>query len=205
MHELNRYVEPNNPVLRKIAEDISVDEIVEPEIQSIVERLFQLAYPEQGDKSKPVLVGLAAPQIGIPKRIILVDVGADGKGGTANLQAFINPEIVSESEETTEGYEGCRSTDRVCGIVERHTEVTIKAYDRDGNPIKQAVSGFPAVVFQHEIDHLNGIVFVERVKRDEDLHWVENDKFPEYRKNWRNWPHKTSRERWKQIQGVSII
>lgn len=201
MHELNRYVEPNNPVLRKIAEGIPAEEIIKPETQSVIDRMFQLAYPEQGDKSKPVLVGLAAPQIGISKRIILVDVEADGKGGTGNLQVFINPEIISQSEETVEGYEGCRSTDRVCGIVERRKEVTIKAYDRNSNQVEQVVSGFPAVVFQHEIDHLNGIVFVERVKRDEDLHWVEKAEFPEYRKNWRNWPNKISRERWKQIQG----
>lgn len=204
MHEVNRYVEPNNPVLRKIAEAIPLGEIAEPETQSIVERMFQLAYPEQGDKTKPVLVGLSAPQIGISKRIILVDTGADGKGGAGNLQAFVNPEIISESEETVEGYEGCRSTDRVCGIVERRKEVTIRAYDPDGNKIEKDVSGFPAIVFQHEIDHLNGMVFVERVKRDEDLHWVEKEEFPEYRKNWRNWPNKISRERWKQIQEANV-
>lgn len=204
MHEAYRYVEPSNPVLREIAEVIPVEEIIKSETQSVVDRMFQLAYPEQGDKSKPVLVGLAAPQIGISKRIILVDIGADGKGGTANLQAFINPEIISESQDTVEGYEGCRSTDRVCGIVERRKQVTIKAYDRTGNQIEKAVSGFPAIIFQHEVDHLDGIVFVERVKNDEDLHWVEKEEFPDYRKNWRTWPNKTTRERWRQIQGADI-
>lgn len=201
MHEFYHYVEPNSPVLRKTAEIVPVGEIIKPETQAVIDRMFQLAYPEQGDKSKPVLVGLAAPQIGISKRIILVDIGADGKGGTANLQAFVNPEIISESEETIEGYEGCRSTDRVCGIVERRTEVRIKAYDRDGNLMEQVVSGFPAVIFQHEIDHLDGIVFVDRVKRDEDLHWVEKEDFPQYRKDWKNWPHKITRQQWRQIQG----
>lgn len=203
MHEAFSYVEPNNPVLREVAEPIALDEITDPEIQSVIDRMFQIAYPAQQDKSKPVLVGLAAPQIGVSKRIILVDVEADGKGGTANhLKAFINPEITSESEETVEGYEGCRSTGRVCGIVERRSEIKIKAIDREGNQIEQAVSGFTAVIFQHEIDHLNGIVFVERVKKEEDLHWVEKEEFPEYRQNWRNWPNKVSRERWEQIQRI---
>lgn len=203
MHEHNRYVEPNNSVLREIAKPVLLEDITKPEMQSVIDRMFQLAYPEQGDKSKPVLVGLAAPQIGISKRIILVDVGADGKGGTSNLQVFVNPEIISESKETIEGYEGCRSTDRVCGIVERRKKVRIRAYDRAGHQIEQDVSAFPAVIFQHEIDHLDGIVFVDRVKRDEDLHWVEKKEFPQYRKDWKNWPHKVSRERWRQIQGLS--
>ena len=202
MTEAYRYAELSDPVLRVVADVIPIDEITNPEIQTLIDRMFQLAYPEQGDKSKPVLVGLAAPQIGVSKRVIFVDVEADGKGGTGNLQAYINPEIVEESQEQIEGYEGCRSTSRVCGIVDRAKQVKVRAYTREGQRVEQEVSGFPAVVFQHEIDHLNGIVFVERVRSDEDLHWVEKENFPQYRLNWRNWPHKISRERWKEIQGT---
>lgn len=203
MIEAYTYAEPNDPVLREVAEEVLPDRIASPEIQELIDKMFQLAYPEQGDKSKPVLVGLAAPQIGVSKRVVFVDIQADGKGGSGNLQAFINPEIIEESEEQIEGYEGCRSTSRVCGIVERAKEIKIRAYTRDGRQIEEEISGFPAVVFQHEIDHLNGIVFVERVKRNEDLHWVEKDEFPSYRQNWRIWPNKVSKEVWRVIQGTA--
>lgn len=203
MNRTYRFVKPNNPILRKVAETINPEDIKEEKIKLIIEQMLQLAYPERGNKKRPVLVGLAAPQIGIPKRIILVDIGADGKGGTSSLSVFINPEIISKSKEMIKGYEGCRSTDRVCGIVKRRKTIKVKAYDRESNQVEQEVSEFSAAIFQHEIDHLNGILFTERVKKDEDLHWVEKKEFPKYRKNWKNWPNKVTRERWNEIQGLS--
>ena len=76
-----RFVLPNNPILNKIADDVDITKILSPEISDLIEQMLNVAYGEQTDRSKPVLVGLAAPQIGISKRIILVDVGADGHGG----------------------------------------------------------------------------------------------------------------------------
>lgn len=118
-------VAPNNPVLNKIAQAIKEEDITSEETKNTIEKLLNIAYGEQKDRSKPVLVGLAAPQAGISKRIILVDIGADGHGGVSNLQVFINPEIVWHSDETQEWYEGCYSTDRVCGIVERPVSIKL--------------------------------------------------------------------------------
>lgn len=202
MTEAYHYSEPSDPILREIAIPIAIDEIKSPNTQLLNDAMFDLAYPNQGDRSKAVLVGLAAPQIGVRKRLILVDLAADGRGNSGGLQAFINPEILFSSSEMFEGYEGCRSTDRVCGIVERAREVRVRAYTRDGQLVEESVDGFPAVIFQHEVDHLNGIVFVDRVKKEENLHWVEKGEFPLYRKNWRDWPNKVSREDWEKIRNI---
>ena len=148
------------------------------------------------------MVGLAAPQIGISKRIILVDIGADGHGGVANLRAFINPKITDSSKETNEWYEGCYSTDHVCGIVKRPTKIQISAFNQNGQEIKEEYEGYVARIFQHEIDHLNGREFISYITDDNNLHWVEENEFPEYRNNeaWRTWPRKCSRQTWETIK-----
>src|SRR3990167_1877821 len=190
---IEKFVKPNDPVLIKKAEEINPEEIKFPEIQEVIERMLNAAYGEQGDKNKPLLVGLAAPQIGISKRIILVDVAARGKGNVGDLRVFINPEITWKSEEEAEWYEGCYSTSRVCGIVTRPTTIKLSAYNQDGQKIEGAeYSGYTARIFQHEIDHLDGREFVTHITNDDNLHWVEEEEFPEYRNNegWRHWTKK---------------
>jgi len=198
------FVLPNDPVLNKIAEAIKPKKITTEEIRKTIEKLLNIAFGEQKDRSKPVLVGLAAPQAGISKRIILVDVGADGHGGVSNLQVFINPKITWSSEEKTEWYEGCYSTERVCGIVERPISVQMEAYDQNGKFSKKQYGGYVARIFQHEIDHLNGKEFVTHIRDDSKLHWVEDNEFPLYRDKeaWRNWPNKCPRDRWEKIKGI---
>lgn len=181
-----------------------MNKINSPEIQKLAQKMLAKAYPEQGDKSKPVLVGLAAPQVKISKRIILVDVGADGHGGVSDLRVYIDPKITWESEEKEEWYEGCYSTDRVCGVVSRPKTIKIKAYTKSGKPVEEKHTGYVARIFQHEIDHLNGIEFVTHIRDDDKLHWVEDNEFPIYRNNegWRNWPKKCPREKWEKIKGI---
>ncbi|MBP9816327.1 peptide deformylase [Candidatus Woesebacteria bacterium] len=196
-------VAPNDPVLIKIAEEIPPEKIPTPETQEIIEKLLNIAHGEQADRTKPVMVGLAAPQAGISKRIILVDVGADGHGVVSDLRVYLNPEIAWSSEEKEEWYEGCYSTDSVCGIVERPRKVKVAAYDRKGERIEEEYEGYVARIFQHEIDHLNGKEFVTHITNDDNLHWVEDNEFPQYRdiEAWRNWPNKCPRERWEKIKG----
>lgn len=195
---------PDDPILMKKAEKVSVKEITSPKTQKIIEKMLRFAYPEQSDRKKPVLVGLAAPQVKIPKRIILVDVKADGHGVVGDLRVYINPEIIWESKEKEEWYEGCFSTDRVCGIVSRPKSVKVRAYNREGKRIEEKHTGYVARIFQHEIDHLNGKEFVTHIEDDDKLHWVEDDEFPQYRDKeaWRNWPNKCPRERWEKIKGI---
>lgn len=202
--DTSKFVAPNDPILVKTAEEIPVDQITSQETKAIIQKMLNVGLGEQGDPTKPLLVGLAAPQIGISKRIILVDVSARGKGNVGDLRVFINPEITWSSKETNEWYEGCYSTDRVCGIVERPTRVKVKAYNQDGQLIENEYGGYTARIFQHEIDHLNGKEFVSHITDDNKLHWVEEDEFPEYRNNegWRNWPKKCPREKWENIDNT---
>lgn len=197
-------VGPSDPILYKRAAIISPKHITSPQTQEIIEKLLNIAYGEQRDKSKPILVGLAAPQAGISKRIILVDIGADGHGGVSNLQVFINPQITYMSPETKEWYEGCFSTDRVCGIVTRSKRVKIVSYDTLGKKSEHEYVGYVARIFQHEIDHLNGKEFVTHIKRPANLHWVEDEQFPIYRDReaWRTWPYKCSFETWEKIKSL---
>lgn len=200
----DKLVNPNDPILIKIAQAIPEDKINSPETKGIIDTLLNIAYGEQEDRKRPVLVGLAAPQAGISKRIILVDVKADGKGNVGDLRVYINPEITWSSGEENEWYEGCFSTDRVCGIVSRPSKIRIKALTQEGKQIEEEHEGYVARIFQHEIDHLNGKEFVAHITDDNKLHWVEDYEFPEYRNNegWRDWTKKCPREKWEKIKGI---
>src|SRR3989304_4277124 len=140
MEQEQKFVRPNDPVLSQRASEVTRAEIDSPETKEAIERMLKVAYGEQKDSGKPLLVGLAAPQIGISKRIILVDVGARGKGEKdelGDLGVYIDPVVIKQSEEENEWYEGCFSTDRVCGIVSRPTKITIRALTRDGQVVEE--------------------------------------------------------------------
>lgn len=196
------FVKPNNPILLKIAEEIPVNTIQSSEVKSIIKSLLHVALGEQMDQAKPILVGLAAPQVGISKRIILVDIKADGKGVKGDLRVFINPVILSSSDKRSEWYEGCFSTGRVCGIVARPDTITVKYFTPEGKSAVATYKGYTARIFQHEIDHLNGKEFVTHIDDPSKLHWVEDSDFVEYRNNekWRTWKKLCPKERWLQIK-----
>jgi peptide deformylase len=195
-------VEASHPVLSQVAEPIKTDDIPSPLIQDLIKTMMQIAGVERENPEKPVLVGLAAPQIGVSKRIILVDTGANGKGGITNVKIYINPKIVSASTEETEWYEACFSTGRVTGIVSRPKIVTVVALNEKGEEITETHTDYVARIFQHEIDHLDGKRFPSLIKDDQKLHWVEEDEFPLYRNHgaWRDWPKKCPQEKWEAIQ-----
>lgn len=199
---MRKFVLPSDPILTKTATPLSVSEIGTPVIVKIIDEMKDVAYGEQQERTKPVLVGLAAPQIGISKRIVLVDVRANGKGDVGDVRVYINPEIIVSSTEKEEWYEGCYSTDRVCGIVSRPTNVTIRALTIAGETTQETYHGYTARIFQHEIDHLNGKEFITHITDDDKLHWVEEADFPEYRNNeaWRVWKKKCPRVKWEKIK-----
>jgi peptide deformylase len=109
-------------------------------------------------------VGLAAPQIGLSERLLVVEYylreeDEDDEEAPKKVWAIINPEIVKASEEKVMGVEGCLSIPGLVGEVERHEEVLIKGLNRHGKPMKVKAKGWLARIFQHEIDHLNGVLF----------------------------------------------
>lgn len=114
-------------------------------------------------------MGLAAIQLGIDKRYIVIVHEQEIKE-TFNTYVVINPKIISTSEEMiyVEEGEGCLSVNRECeGIVPRHARVTVEGYDIDGNKIKIRAREELAIAFQHEIDHLNGILFIDKIDKDD--------------------------------------
>jgi peptide deformylase len=107
-------------------------------------------------------VGLAAPQVNIPQRLIVVEFGdEEDETISPKLYTLINPEITRHSLETITGTEGCLSVPNLVGEVERYESVTVKSLNRQGKAIKIKAKGWLARIFQHEIDHLNGIIFTE--------------------------------------------
>lgn len=189
------FLKPNDPRLRKIAEKTEPES---KETLDIVKMMLKIAKGEQRGKKKPIMVGLAAPQIGISKRIILVDIKADGKSLVGDLRVFINPEIIWQSKRKGEWYEGCYSTGNICGIVSRPISIKIRAFSlqpsRLHRKVEEKYSGYVARIFQHEIDHLDGKVFTNHITNPDHLHLVERQEFVLYRNKqaWKNWPKKAS-------------
>lgn len=198
-------IPPHRESLNEPSEAIPIDAIGSPEIQGIIDRMFEIGIGEQGDPKHPTLVGLAAPQIGINKRIVLVGVDALGNGAAPELQAFINPVIIGTSSQFVAGREGCFSTDRVCGIVDRAETIALQAFDRAGAPITFVAQGFPARIFQHELDHLDGIRFPDRITDPTKLHWVPKAQFADYRRHWETWQNLCPPEQWQAIKNGEAL
>lgn len=196
------FVLPHEPILNEPAETVSVESIKTDEIQNIIQKMMEIARMNQVDTGEGVMVGLAAPQIGIPKRIILVDMSVtEERKNTGDLSAFINPEIVWYSDVIEFGVEGCYSVDdHVDGSVPRSDKIIVRGYDAKGQFFERQFSGFQARIFQHEIDHLNGIRFPDRVGKKGDLHWIPDGKYQEYRDNWKNWPLKCPWDIWQKMK-----
>jgi peptide deformylase len=191
---------PHSGALNQRAKMIPVEAIASPDTQWIIDEMLDLANGLQGDKKKRTLVGLAAPQVGISKRIIVVDITSTGMGEKPDLRVYVNPTITNRSSTTEIGREGCFSTGNICGIVDRSSDITIEAYDRQGNQLTEQYSGFTARIFQHETDHLDGVRFPDRITDDINLHWVEPDQFGDYREHWRDWDIHCTRQTWEAMK-----
>lgn len=202
-----KLVDPTNPMLNCAADDVRLNEITTPTIQRIIDSMLELAAGKgKNIKDTRQMVGLAAPQIGVSKRIITIDITADGSNKAQTLQIFINPEIIKYSKETVLGREGCWSCGNICGIVERAYSETLQGFDRTGKQVKLELTGFVARIAQHEIDHLDGIRFPDRIPLDKPhrLHWVEPAEFDNYRKNWEHWSVTCPRARWDALKTATV-
>ncbi|MHB8079797.1 MAG: peptide deformylase [Candidatus Krumholzibacteriia bacterium] len=145
-----------HPVLREIAEPIEPREIRGPEVQRLIRDMFETMAEYNG-------VGLAAPQVHVSKRLVLVGGGED-EAGEPLVRVLINPEVRATTTELAGMWEGCLSIPGLRGFVERPRAVEVKAYDDQGRKLQFTLEGFPAVVMQHECDHLDGMLFTDRLK-----------------------------------------
>lgn len=142
-----------DPVLAKKAEPV---EAVTDEIRELVTNMAETMYANEG-------IGLAAPQVGESIRLVVIDLS--GPEVRDDLRVLINPEIVEKSEETVETEEGCLSVASLRAKVKRSAEVSVKATDLDGNAVTIDADELLAVCLQHEIDHLDGVLFIDHISR----------------------------------------
>jgi peptide deformylase len=151
-----------DPVLRRKARPVTT---FDSKLQTLIDDMIETMRDAPG-------VGLAAPQVGISERLIVVEYAEppdeddeEEKEVKPKLYVVANPEIVKASEEKVLGVEGCLSIPGLVGEVERHSMIQIKGMNRRGQPMKLKAEGWLARIFQHEIDHVNGVVFPDLATR----------------------------------------
>ncbi|CAN4094508.1 unnamed protein product [Withania somnifera] len=161
-------VKAGDPVLHEPTQDVPVGEIGSERIQKIIDEMVKVMRNAPG-------VGLAAPQIGIPLKIIVLEdtneyISYAPKDETKaqdrrpfDLLVIINPKLTKKGDKTALFFEGCLSVDGFRGVVERHLEVEVIGLDRSGKAIKVDASGWQARILQHEYDHLDGTLYVDKM------------------------------------------
>lgn len=139
--------EEHDPVLRKISKEVKE---VTPRIRELIEDMLETMYEASG-------VGLAAPQVGVLKRVIIVDVEEEER----DPHVFINP-VITEAQGSCNGTEGCLSVPGVYGFVDRPEKIKVEYLDEEGQSRTLEAEGFFARAICHEVDHLNGILFIDK-------------------------------------------
>jgi len=167
---IRKIVTVPNPVLREKAKPVRK---ITPAIETLIDDMIETMREAPG-------VGLAAPQVGVGMQVIVVEYAEGRENADAEpdadedtepapkpkkLYAIINPEITRQSKETELGNEGCLSIPDYMGEVERYNTVTVKGLDRHGKSFKLKAKGWMARIFQHEIDHINGVLFIDRTDK----------------------------------------
>ncbi len=163
MPELLEVIELGNPVLRQKAQP--VEDVQSDRIQTLVENLLITVKEANG-------VGIAAPQVAQSDRLFIVASRPNLRypnAPTMEPTAMINPRLLAHADETVMGWEGCLSIPGMRGKVPRYRAIEVEYTGRDGKLHKQELTDFVARIFQHELDHLNGIVFVDRVDSTQDM------------------------------------
>lgn len=158
-----------NPVLRENCREVSVEELLSDEMQQFIDDLIETKRHANG-------AGIAAPQVGRALRIFVVEVKNNPRypyKPEADLTVCVNPEIEFLTEERYLNYEGCLSIPDLRGKVPRCPDIRVRALDRNGKPFERVIKGITAGTFQHEDDHLNGILFPDRADPKTFSTWDE--------------------------------
>ena len=154
-----------HPVLRAKARTVDKTEVKSPVLQHFIDSMIDTMHEYSG-------VGLAAPQVHESVRLFVAMLDADGRG-EGDATVFINPEISVKGDQTVEGWEGCLSIPEIRGRVPRAQHIVVSALDRHGKRFELELKDFPARVVQHETDHLDGVLFFDRMKSMESLTYLE--------------------------------
>jgi peptide deformylase len=154
-----------HPVLRERARPLDKSELKDPLLQKLIDDMIETMHEYHG-------VGLAAPQVheGLRLFVALLDEDPDSK---SEATAIINPEIVPNGSDQREGWEGCLSIPDIRGMVPRFSDITVVALDRQGRRVERRLKDFPAHIAQHETDHLDGVLFFDRMSSLVSLTYLE--------------------------------
>ncbi|KQS81123.1 peptide deformylase [Rhizobium sp. Leaf384] len=142
-----------DPLLRQVSAPI---ERIDDDVRRMADDMLETMYDAPG-------IGLAAIQVGLPRRMLVIDIAKEGEEKAP--QVFINPEILTSSDERSVYEEGCLSIPDYYAEVERPAGITLRYLDRDGHPQEIAADGLLATCLQHEIDHLNGVLFIDHISK----------------------------------------
>jgi peptide deformylase len=164
-----------NPVLRRPADPVPANSIKSPILQKFIDDMIETMREHSG-------VGLAAPQVHESLQVVVIEAQENPRYPQAPmipLTVLINPEVEPLTDETEEDWEGCLSIPDIRGKVPRYREVRVRAYDRDGKQLDLSVKDFFARVMQHEYDHLQGVLFPDRMQKLDTLTYLA-----EYQRYW---------------------
>lgn len=163
-----------HPVLRQVSREVSREELLLEDTQRFIDDLIESMRDANG-------AGLAAPQVHEPLRICVLEVKNNPRypyKPNIPLTVLVNPKLTPLSEERFDNYEGCLSVPNLRGVVKRYAELRVEGWDRRGEPIDLVARGFTAGTYQHEVDHLDGKLFVDRVEDPSTLTtWTEFERF----------------------------
>ena len=154
-----------HPVLRQRGRLLEKNDLKNPLTQKLIDDMIETMHEYNG-------VGLAAPQVHASLRLF-VALLVDDPDGRSAATVVINPEIVPNSQSREEGWEGCLSIPDIRGMVPRYTDIMVRALDRDGRSVELRLKDFPARVAQHETDHLDGVLFFDRMTSMQSLTYLE--------------------------------
>jgi peptide deformylase len=160
---MTKLVPENHPALHTISEEITVEEFSDGTVAKILKGMREAI--KTYDVDGYAAVAIAAPQIGVAKRLFLIEDQKKERGDTVPTLVAINPRITKYSKKTQEVGEGCLSVPDTYGVVTRHRNVTLTAQDENGNSYTRGAGGLLAQIIQHECDHLDGTLFVDRAEK----------------------------------------
>src|SRR5262245_6966173 len=159
-----------HPLLRRLARPLDKSDLRSPVVQKLIDDMIETMHEYHG-------VGLAAPQVheGLRLFVALLD---DEPDTSSKARVLINPQITPVGDAKEEGWEGCLSIPDIRGMVPRHVDIVVRAVDRKGSAMELPLKNFPARVAQHETDHLDGVLFLDRMRSMESLTFL--DEFSKY-------------------------
>lgn len=200
--------------MRVVCDEVLPRELHSKKLQEIIDQLLDFVYgsnnkgqtrlasaaARQGsDRNKPMTIGLSANQVGIMKKISIVDF-AMRRRDASDVHVFLNPKIIWHSKTIIKRLEGCVSLPGIWGEVPRFKRVKVESIDRWGNGFIIDAKGWQAILLQHEIDHLNGILFIDRLEDPTKAHLVKQNQYREYKKNRKTWKQFIDVSKWRKAR-----